>query len=285
MKRRASARLGTADKQSPVNALLALSDLHVGSTRGLHPRGFFNTEGNEIKLNEYQERLANLFESKTKEALEYLKGSRFLLLLNGDLIDGQVKRSKQIMSANTDDQAGACLQLLKPLAEQPNCAGVIVTKGTECHTGGAENFIAESLHAIRPPLNKGSWTHDEALFYINGVLVSAAHHMTTTSRAYLEASGMGIMLGNARLAYARDGLASPRVFIRSHRHAPGVFSDCRALWCVLGAWQGLTRHGRKVATDSKPFPTVTAMKFEQPNELPVVKNFGESLYEDPVLKV
>ena len=78
MKRRASARLGTADKQSPVNALLALSDLHVGSTRGLHPRGFFNTEGNEIKLNEYQERLADLFESKTKEALAYLKGSRFL---------------------------------------------------------------------------------------------------------------------------------------------------------------------------------------------------------------
>ena len=280
MKRRASsARFGTADKHQKINAVIALSDLHVGSTRGIHPTGFFTKEGNEVSLNPIQEKLLAVWQKSLTDALAYIGDRKFLLLLNGDIIDGMHHKTTQVVSPDVSDHFEASVQLVKPIADLPNCEERIVVIGTNCHVGTSEHSLAKILGAKKPGM-KGQSAYNRALFKVNGTLCAATHHFPTTSRPYLEASALSIIMGVARLNAARDGMEVPSVYFWGHRHVPGMYTDGRALGIVNGAFQAKTSYGFKVVPEAVTFPTIAALKFDLPSKLPEAKLFGEPVFEE-----
>lgn len=228
-----------------------VSDLHCGSDVGLLPPDAESDKGNAIGMNLCQQWLWSKWEEMQDRALSIIGNDEFALFINGDATEGIHHRSPDIVATRIGEHVRYAASALRRLSER--AAKIYVVAGTECHTLDMETVLAGMLQA------EGGKARDKWLVEIHGCLIDAAHHMGVTSRRYLEASGMGIALGNARLNYADAGHRIPRVFLRGHRHCGGWYSNGHAALGVTGGWQFLTRHGMKVVTDSIPHPSALVL--------------------------
>lgn len=249
---------------------VVLSDLHVGSTVGLWPPGFVANEGFAIGQNPFQSLLwQHWVDCTTKWIPRVVGDDEFDLVLNGDLVDGIHHRTLQVMSADVADQTAAVLEVLRPLTDR--AAALYLTKGTECHTRNDELRIGKELGARRDP-STGHHAWDRLELEFGKIVIAASHHTPTTSRPYLEASQHSIQLGAEIMERARNGKKIPRIILRAHRHLPGIWNDGRLISVTTGAWQGLTRYGRKVVPHAVPAPSCAVLDFRNaaPGELPSV---------------
>jgi hypothetical protein len=227
--------------------LVILSDLHAGSDVGLLPEKVTLDDGQELGHGEnpWQKWLWSEW-LKMHEWVEKVTGAdEFSLLLNGDTIEGIHHRSDEVMAAKIVEHCTIAEAALRPIVDA--ATDVMATRGTECHTRDLETYLMRRL-------DRGK-AHDFIQFDFNGVLVDCRHHMPVTSRLHLEATGLAIVAANNRSNAIRAGHAPARIFLRGHRHIPGIYSDGEVLVGVTGAWQGLTRHGKKVVADSIPRPS------------------------------
>lgn len=238
---------------APLDALIVVSDLHCGSPYGLAPPSFRTDDGNDLGhgSNAHQAWLWHWWRTLIAEAAERLRGATIGVIVNGDATEGNHHRSTEMTTPREHEHCKMAYACLLPLAKHAPRRYVI--DGTECHTKGLEHDLARMLHA------EGGKAHGKLLLEVHGCLLDITHHIGVTSRAYLEASGMGINMGNARLNYARVGQRVPSVYLRGHRHAGGIYSDGYGIMAVSGGWQYLTRHGRKVVPDSICTPTVIVL--------------------------
>ena len=244
-----------------------VSDLHCGSDVALAPPKIESRAGNITShgKNYHQAWLWKCWLEMVNRVESITKREPSVLIVNGDAIEGEHHRNnKDLIEQEEPRQISIAAQCLKPLVAL--CSTRYLVSGTECHTKHYETLLAEKIGAV------GNKARDKWLIEINGCLIDAAHHMGTTSRAYLEASLMSIQMGNARLNYARCGHRIPQVYLRAHRHCGGYFSDMAGMFCVTGAWQMLTRHGFKVVTDSIPRPSALVLDWrgKKHGELPQV---------------
>lgn len=251
--------------------LVVVSDLHCGSVVGLAPPETKTEHGNVIGFgdNIHQSWLWENWVSGISQVKKIIGKSKAALLVNGDATEGVHHRNEsEITAALIDTHCNQAAECLMPLTAM--CKTTFVTAGTECHTKGMETKLADKLGAVDRKAK------DEWLLEINGCLIDAKHHMTTSGRAYLEASAMSILMGNARLNRIRAGHRVPQVFLRAHRHCGGYFSDGQGLFGVTGAFQFLTRHGFKVVPDSVPRPTMLVLDWrgKQTGALPQVHEIG-----------
>jgi hypothetical protein len=251
-----------------VAGAVVVSDLHCGSSVGLWPEGCEVSYGNIINLgnNLHQRWLWECWQDGTRKAIEHFGKDPFVLIVNGDCIEGRHHGTSEIVAAKNRDHCAAAIQALLPLASKAKAS--YFTAGTECHVGDWEEVIADEVG--------GKFAGDKLLLEINGTLLDVAHHMPATTRAYLEASMLGIVMGNARLNYSRSGHRVPRVFLRAHRHCGGHFSDMHGTILVTGAWQLLTRYGHKIVGDSLCRPSVGILDWRglPKNSLPAVKTIS-----------
>jgi len=269
-------------QSKPAKILVIVSDLHCGSVVGLAPPETKTASGNVIGFgeNHHQAWLWDRWTTSIKAAKDIVGRDEAILLVNGDATEGVHHRNEaEIVAAKIETHIQMAEECLQPLLKL--CSRRIVTAGTECHTRDMETLLAQRIGA------EAGKAKDKWLFEINGCLIDAAHHMTTTGRAYLEASAMSILMGNARLNYLRSGHRVPQVFCRAHRHCGGHFSDGQGLFAVTGAWQGLTRHGYKVVTDSIPRPTVLVLDWRKKKrgELPLVHEIISDPPEHEICKI
>ena len=221
--------------------LVVLSDIHVGSTLAIWPENHKNRYGQVVQPSELQRWMQECW----KDGCEWIRDvtkDNYILALNGDLIDGKHHRATEIMTPLVDDQVEACISLLKPLADRAR--KVVATLGTEVHSGEAEHAIASALKSHKCK----DWmpAHNSVLLDIDGSRTEIMHHITTTSRPWLEASGHSIAMNLRRAETSRLGRQAPHVMIRGHRHRAGYFSDGSALTVVAPSWQALSRWAWKV---------------------------------------
>ena len=249
--------------------VLLLSDLHVGSTIGLWPKDFVSNEGNPIGQNKFQEWLWKCWEDALVWSQKVIGKDQFDLVLNGDLVEGIHHKTLQVMTPDPGDQVDAVKSVLGFLAE--SCDRMHIIKGTECHTRNDEIRIGRALGATRDPgTGQNAW--DTLDLEVAGTLYNFAHHISATSRSYLEASAHSIMLGNLSHTRARTGKPVPKVMCRAHRHRHGIWDDGNQMSVITGAWQGLTRHGYKVVPDAVPQPSMVIFDHRglESGELPLV---------------
>lgn len=255
--------------KSTAPLVLNLSDLHIGSTVGLWPENFVSNEGNLIGQNKFQAWLWECWKDMLKWSTTIIGKDQFELVLNGDLVDGIHHKTLQVMTPDPSDQCEAVKMVLEPLIAKASRTHFI--KGTECHTRNDEIRLGKFLKGTRDPLT-GQHAWDTLDLEVNGTLYNFAHHISATSRSYLEASAHSIMLGNLSHSRARTGKAIPKVMVRAHRHRHGVWNDGNQLSAICGAWQGLTRYGYRVVPDAVPQPSAIIFdsRLTEKGDLPLV---------------
>ena len=228
-------------KQKPVG-LVVVSDLHCGGSTALWPPDGELESGNVVTFgkNVHQAWLWEVWLNTIQTAKEHFGKDPFVVVVNGDVMDGAHHGNTELNAAIEADHMAAAIKCLRPLVE--SAAHAYVVRGTECHTKNFDKVVAEKLGA--------TFAGDALHLEIHGTLVDAKHHMPTTGRAYLEAGALSILMGNARLNYARAGHRLPKVFLRAHRHVGGIYSDGTSAIVSTGAYQLLTRWGKKTVGEA-----------------------------------
>ena len=228
--------------------VLVLSDLHCGSDVGLLPEEVYLEDGQKIGYgkNKWQAWLWKSFQETQQLLLSKIGNDPFILVCNGDALEGIHHRSDEVVAAKIMEHLTIVKACLEPLVKKAHTSYFV--RGTECHVRDLETVVAKEFGAGK--------AHDFIQFEVNGVLIDARHHISCTSRLHLESTALGVMAANNRSNAIRAGHRPARVFLRGHRHIPGTYSDGEILAAVTGAFQGLTRHGAKVVADSIPRPSM-----------------------------
>jgi hypothetical protein len=271
--------------------LVVISDTHCGSKVGLLPPGISDQDGNELKQNLYQQWLWECWLDATGDYFRRIVGDEpFVLLLNGDLVEGNHHGTKQAYPDNLDHTAIA-LNAIRPVASKASMTHIVL--GTECHTHSMESGIGAALTkgdekeprcTVSTCKDTGKHAHARITFKVNGCLVSATHHCSATSRPWLESGEYGRALHSERGECLRAGWDVPQLLIRAHRHRAGFFTDYSAGLLITGAWQGLTRHGHKAVPGAVSEPSIAICDWRgcDEGELPVVR---QRVYAPPAPEV
>lgn len=262
-------------KQAPKIAVV-ISDLHVGSTVGLWPEKYVSVEGVPIGQNAIQKWFWKYWIDATCKWIPSVVGDDpYLLICNGDLLDGIHHKTLQVMTADPADQSRAVKKVLGPLFEKAH--KTYLTLGTECHTRNDEMRIGYDLGAEIDP-ETGNHAFNELHLEVHGCYGNAKHHISSASSPFYEAGGLGRAMNNEITTAARCGMRVPKWMVRGHRHVPGVVSDGFSVIAVTGAWQALTRYGHKVVPSAIPSPSIIALDWRgvQRGDLPRIH---EKVYE------
>ena len=193
-------------------------------------------------------------------------GRPFVLLINGDLIEGDHPGTKQLVSNHEGHHTEIAIACLEPICELAH--ETIITKGTECHTGDYERYIAHRLKAVNW---QGTRAHDFVRIDHGGVDICATHHVGTTSRKYLEASIPWISAQNQRLESLASDWTPPDIIIYSHRHRANESRDGNSMVVVTQPWQMLTRHGNKAVPGALTQPGCAILDWDNPYRDPESK--------------
>ncbi len=230
-----------------VRLLVVVSDLHCGSTMGLCPPDTAVVDGGFWGLNKPQEWLWERWLAFQDWVSRTVGDEPYYLLLNGDMIDGFHHKTKQVIDIDPVWHMRAAIDALGPLAKGARKRFVVI--GTEVHVGTMESEIGKQLGA---ETFDGVHAAQEWTIRMNGIRISARHHMPTTKRKYLEASALGIELGNQQLEAARAGYEIPQIIIAGHRHRFGVYGDGKSMMIACPPYQLLTTFAHKVVPGVVP---------------------------------
>lgn len=231
-----------------VDALVVISDLHVGSTVGLCPPMTELADGSYYLPNPVQEWTWNRWIAFRTHIKERLGGRSWGLVINGDVIEGNHHKTKEIIHPDTGIHVKTAIEILEPLAKEAKATYVV--RGTECHVGTAEGAIGKVLggQAAGKEHSAHHWSVE-----VNGCLCSFKHHIGSTARTWTRATALGASLANERLEALNAGRPIPRVVARAHRHVPGLYMEPGGMLVVTPAWQALTSHGWKAVPDAIPW--------------------------------
>lgn len=236
-----------------------VSDVHAGSAVALCPERVPLDDGGEYVASKAQRWLFQCWrdfwgivdDTRQKEDADLLAA------LNGDLVDGQVKQSTQILSANPNAQASVVNSALAiPLALKPE--RIVVVRGTGAHVGNSacsEERIADGLRRDKRPIitdpdsGTASWWHWRAV--IQGVRLDVTHHGRTGLREHTRGSAAVLHAHDILLSHVKAGHDYPHLCLRGHHHKFNDSHDaCPVRVVTSGAFQLQTEYVKKVAADS-----------------------------------
>jgi hypothetical protein len=263
-------------KKTAPKIAVVISDLHIGSTVALWPEKYVSIEGVPIGQNAIQKWLWKQWMDATRKWLPSVVGDDpYVLIINGDGVEGQHHRTLQIMTADPADQSRAFKQVLGPVFQ--GAQKTYMTLGTECHTRNDEMRIGYDLGAEIDP-ETGHHAFSELHLEIHGCYGTIRHHCASSSSPFYEAGGLGRAMNNEIVEAARCGFRIPKWMMRAHRHRPGFVTDGNTLIGVTGAWQLLTRFAHKVVPSALCQASVAVLDWRgtQRGDLPRIH---ERIYE------
>jgi hypothetical protein len=179
-------------------------------------------------------------EFRTKWIPRVTKREPFILVFNGDALDGNHHSATTQISHNLADQAAIAYEALKPLVDAS--AAYYHVRGTEAHvgpSGAEEERLAQRLGAIKDAQgNSARW---EIWLALQGHLCHFTHHISATGSSSYEATAIGKELVEAYVEAGRWGRKAPQVVVRSHRHRYGEWRQYGEKGLVISlatpAWQ------------------------------------------------
>jgi hypothetical protein len=264
-----------------IELLVIVSDIHAGSSVAIMPPKLTIAEEQVVEANALQ----RFFWKAWLDAVQWVgniaDADQFALCLNGDMIEGNHHHTKQIISTEVGDHVECAAQVLAPLASK--ASKIFLTKGTECHTGDAENALGLRLNAEKNPANNRR-VFDRLTLDICGTRFVARHHVSTSSRPWADSNGLGVELASEQLQAIRNGEPLPKILAVAHRHVGGHIANGEGICLATPAWQGLTRHGHKVvgAARCKPGLYILDWRGLPDGELPRIHR---RIYEAPHAQV
>lgn len=236
-----------------INNIVVISDTHCGCGLGLcHVNGSRLDDGGKYKPSLFQQKLYGYwkdFWGKFVPAATH--GEPYIVVHNGDAIDGVHHNSVTQITNNLTSQVRIAYELLAPVVEQ--CEGRYYhIRGTEAHVGKSamhEESLASMLGAI--PNEDGQHARYELWLKVGRGLAHFLHHIGTTGSAAHEASAVNAELTAAYVEAARWRECPPDIVIRSHRHrymeVRFATEDGYGISAVTPGFQGKTPFAWKIA--------------------------------------
>ena len=218
--------------------ILILSDMHVGSLWGLWPPDFEADDprgDNRLKFiqNATQKKLWQHWKSMVA------KVDPEIIIFNGDLIDGQQRRSigREVVTSRIEMQVGACIDIINTLPKVP----MYFTQGTDYHEmpdgSAAEYYIAREL---------GAEFGDDLLIDECGIRMHVGHPISvSTSTWQYRTTPLARDLLLLALNTAEDKYGKVDVAIRSHAHYFCACSFSSQLGLITPCWQTRTPYAVK----------------------------------------
>lgn len=206
-----------------INNLIIFSDIHCGCRLGLCPPVVHLDDGGTYRYSAVQKKVWTMWnEFWNVWVPEVTKGEDYIIVNNGDVIDGVHHNSTTQISHNIEDQKRIAIQILEPIIKNPKCKGYYHIRGTEAHVGQSgqyEESVAKSLNAI-PQIINGQKTYArwELWLKFGKSLIHFTHHVGTSNSAAYESTAVYKELVEAYNEAGRFGDKPPSAVIRSHRH-------------------------------------------------------------------
>lgn len=226
-----------------------------------------------ISASRLQTQLRQCWEHFTNEFVPAVRRRRpFVLVLNGDLIEGVHHGGKQLIWNSEPRHAEIAIELLRPLASKAKA--VYCVAGTECHTKSWEEHIGKALGAVLDETTD-RYAPDDLDLNVRGYLTSFRHHTSTSARRGLQATKLGVQLVEEQSGAAGSQTPVPRVVVRSHCHVWGSYKEAGGHSIVVPAWQCFTRYTHKAAPAAKRMLNVGGIVLDyslctDPKDLPAV---------------
>lgn len=239
----------------PTNNLVIISDTHCGCRLAICPdKRMRLDDGGWYQPSRLQKKLYRYWRVFWDEFVpEATRGEPYVLIHNGDAIDGVHHNSTTQVSHNLEDQANIAHELLAPVVNQKKVQAYFHIRGTEAHVGKSgveEERLAKRLGAV--PNEQRQHARYELWKHVGKRrLVHCLHHIGTTGSQAYEATAVHKELAESFIEAGRWGRVPPDVVVRSHRHRciqtklpiqkPGEKHETgEAISVVTPCWQGKT---------------------------------------------
>ena len=206
--------------------------------------------GLQLKLADYWD---YFFDEWVPEAT---RNEPWMLVINGDAIEGDHHRNRTPFSTNPVDQCRCAEMLIAPKAKKSE--GLYMVRGTEAHVGKSaseEEALGKSLGAI--PNRDGQYVRWDLWKRMGGgKLAHFLHHIGTTGSQAYEATAVGKELTEEFIEAAKWRREAPDCACESHRHRyikveMPTGSDSgdtgSSIAIVTPGWQGKTPFAWKIA--------------------------------------
>lgn len=240
---------GASRKQ--VNHIVYVSDTHSGCGVALCPDSVRLDDGGEYRPSKFQKKIGAMWDEFWGEFVpETTHGEPFIVVHNGDAIDGAHHDSVTQITNNLGIQGDIAYDILKPVVEA--CEGRYYhIRGTEAHVGKSaqeEERLARRLGAI--PNQEGQYARYDLWLRLGNTLIHSLHHVGSTGSQAYEATAVHKEMTEMFIEAARWGQAAPDIMVRSHRHRsikitiPTVKGIAQAV--VTPCWQGKTPYAWKI---------------------------------------
>jgi hypothetical protein len=220
-------------RERPKYRVLLAGDFHCGHKAGLTPQGY------QLPLDSAVDKIFAEFE---RESWDFFTASIDSLrpfthaIFNGDLIDGDGKKSKgtELLTTDRNIQVDMAVKVIDTVGAKIN----VITYGTPYHTGDGEAFeynIAQQT---------GAMLNAENLLSIGGVIFNVKHHTGGSSTPYGAATPLLKDALWSDLWAQLENNPTADIVVRSHTHTFIRIDDGFRTAVVLPALQGaMTKYG------------------------------------------
>jgi hypothetical protein len=278
-------------RPSEIKNIVVVSDTHIGDALGLcHPDGADLDDGGTYQPSAVQKKLYAVWDEFWGDWVPKVTHDEpFIVVHNGDAIDGVHHGSTNQWSHNLADQSEHAYKLLKPVVD--SCEGRYYhIRGTEAHVGKSgteEERLAKRLGAI--PNETGQHARYELWLRLKGKLCHFLHHIGTTGSAQHEASAINAELAAMYTNAGRFGHEPPTIICRSHRHRNAEVrlpaEDGYAISMVTACWQLKSAYAWKIAGARVSTPQIGGSLIRAGDEELHTRHFVRELGRSTVVEV
>lgn len=205
-----------------IRNVIVISDTHCGCKLGLCPPIVELDDNGKYLPSPLQKKVWSYWEHFWDEWVpQVTKGEPYVIVHNGDAIDGNHHESVTQISHNLTIQKRIAEEILSKVLKRPHVEGYYHIRGTEAHVGKSgqnEEELAKSLGAIKDKYGNFARWDLWLRFGSDHGLINFTHHVGTTSSAAYEATAVYKELVEIFNESGRWGDEIPNVVVRSHRH-------------------------------------------------------------------
>jgi hypothetical protein len=255
---KAGGYLSARARKAVPNSIVCVSDLHCGCRLGLLGRGGIDLDtgiegaSQHVPPSRLQLKLMDMWDEFWGDWVPRVThGEPYIVVINGDAVDGVHHNSVTQISHSLTDQKRIALDLLGPIVKL--CEGrFYMIRGTEAHVGPSgqmEEDLARELGAVAD--DSGHRSRWELFKRLGPDLIHFTHHIGTTGSSAYESTAVHKETVETYVESGRWGDRVPDIRVRSHRHrCLEVRAPARDGWTstiVTPAWQLKTPYTFRVA--------------------------------------
>jgi hypothetical protein len=183
---------------------------------------------------------------------EVTKGGPYIVVVNGDALDGVHHGTKTQVSQNLADQQAIAMRCFTHVLDMDKVAALYWLRGTEAHVGQSgeqEESLARAMKAR--PDSEGHHARWELYLDLHGHLCHFTHHIGTTGSSAYESTAPYKEMVEGYVDAGRWNRTPPEVVVRSHRHrhieVRTPSRDAHSIVTVTPGWQLKTPFTYRIA--------------------------------------